>query len=160
MEHAWGWFALHSGQRMHLISLYFVVVALLMAGYGAALQVGSRPVGAGLCVAGLATSAAFWLIDIRTKTLIKAAEKPLAELQHRLGAASRVPALALVEAVEVAEPRWSSYSKVVATLISASVVLMVGGFIYSMIGVSKYYEKKAVLKDIYLSYFYGAKIGV
>ena len=32
--------------------------------------------------------------------------------------------------------------------------------IYSMIGVSKLYDKKAVLKDIYLSYFYGAKIGV
>jgi len=32
--------------------------------------------------------------------------------------------------------------------------------IYSMIGVSKYYNKKAVLKDIDLSYFYGAKIGV
>src|SRR5215472_8897982 len=32
--------------------------------------------------------------------------------------------------------------------------------IYSMIGISKYYDKKAVLKDIYLSYFYGAKIGV
>src|SRR5437870_12918566 len=32
--------------------------------------------------------------------------------------------------------------------------------IYSMIVVSKYYDKKAVLKDIYLSYFYGAKIGV
>ena len=32
--------------------------------------------------------------------------------------------------------------------------------IYSMIGVSRYYDKKAVLKDIYLSYFYGAKIGV
>ncbi|MDO8281004.1 MAG: energy-dependent translational throttle protein EttA [Thermodesulfovibrionia bacterium] len=32
--------------------------------------------------------------------------------------------------------------------------------IYSMIGVSKFHEKKAVLKDIYLSYFYGAKIGV
>lgn len=29
-----------------------------------------------------------------------------------------------------------------------------------MIGVSKYYNQKAVLKDIYLSYFYGAKIGV
>jgi ATP-binding cassette ChvD family protein len=29
-----------------------------------------------------------------------------------------------------------------------------------MVGVSKYYDKKAVLKDIYLSYFYGAKIGV
>jgi len=32
--------------------------------------------------------------------------------------------------------------------------------IYSMVGLSKYYDKKAVLKDIYLSYFYGAKIGV
>jgi len=32
--------------------------------------------------------------------------------------------------------------------------------IYSMVGVSKVYEKKPVLKDIYLSYFYGAKIGV
>ncbi|MFH1629419.1 MAG: energy-dependent translational throttle protein EttA [Pseudomonadota bacterium] len=32
--------------------------------------------------------------------------------------------------------------------------------IYSMIGVSKYHDKKAILKDISLSYFYGAKIGV
>src|SRR6266498_5907832 len=32
--------------------------------------------------------------------------------------------------------------------------------IYSMVGVSKFYAKKPVLKDIYLSYFYGAKIGV
>ncbi len=29
-----------------------------------------------------------------------------------------------------------------------------------MIGVNKFYDKKPVLKDIYLSYFYGAKIGV
>ena len=32
--------------------------------------------------------------------------------------------------------------------------------IYSMIKVSKYHDKKPVLKDISLSYFYGAKIGV
>jgi len=32
--------------------------------------------------------------------------------------------------------------------------------IYSMIKVSKYYDKKPVLKDISLSYFHGAKIGV
>jgi sulfate-transporting ATPase len=32
--------------------------------------------------------------------------------------------------------------------------------IYSMIRVGKYYDKKPVLKDISLSYFYGAKIGV
>ena len=29
-----------------------------------------------------------------------------------------------------------------------------------MIGVSKYYDKKPVIKNINLSYFYGAKIGV
>jgi energy-dependent translational throttle protein EttA len=32
--------------------------------------------------------------------------------------------------------------------------------IYSMTGVGKSFEKKIILKDIYLSYFYGAKIGV
>jgi len=32
--------------------------------------------------------------------------------------------------------------------------------IYSMIKVSRYYDNKPVLKDISLSYFYGAKIGV
>ncbi len=33
--------------------------------------------------------------------------------------------------------------------------------IYSMVGVGKVYPpNKQVLKDIYLSYFYGAKIGV
>ena len=30
--------------------------------------------------------------------------------------------------------------------------------IYSMLKVSKYYENKPILKDISLSYFYGAKI--
>src|SRR5438477_2343475 len=32
--------------------------------------------------------------------------------------------------------------------------------IYSMVGVSRFHAKKQFLKDIYLSYFYGAKIGV
>jgi sulfate-transporting ATPase len=32
--------------------------------------------------------------------------------------------------------------------------------IYSMVGVSKSYDQKTVIKDISLSYFYGAKIGV
>jgi sulfate-transporting ATPase len=36
----------------------------------------------------------------------------------------------------------------------------VNKIIYTMMGVSKHYDKKTVLKDISLSYFYGAKIGV
>jgi energy-dependent translational throttle protein EttA len=32
--------------------------------------------------------------------------------------------------------------------------------IYSMMGVGKYYQEKPIIKDISLSYFYGAKIGV
>ena len=32
--------------------------------------------------------------------------------------------------------------------------------IFSMVGVSKFYDKRPVLKNIYLSFFYGAKIGV
>src|SRR3989442_1081760 len=33
-------------------------------------------------------------------------------------------------------------------------------YIFTMEGVSKYYDKKQVLKDIWLSFFPGAKIGV
>jgi sulfate-transporting ATPase len=32
--------------------------------------------------------------------------------------------------------------------------------IYTMMRVSRHYDKKPVIKDISLSYFYGAKIGV
>ncbi|MFZ4984558.1 MAG: energy-dependent translational throttle protein EttA [Blastocatellia bacterium] len=32
--------------------------------------------------------------------------------------------------------------------------------IFSMVGVSKFYDKRAVLKEIYLGFYYGAKIGV
>jgi ATPase subunit of ABC transporter with duplicated ATPase domains len=32
--------------------------------------------------------------------------------------------------------------------------------IFSMVGVSKFHDKKPILKNIYLSFFYGAKIGV
>src|SRR3989475_4746409 len=32
--------------------------------------------------------------------------------------------------------------------------------IYSMVGVTKHYDRKPVLKEIYLSFYYGAKIGV
>lgn len=32
--------------------------------------------------------------------------------------------------------------------------------IYTMVGVSKFYDKKPIFKDMYLSYYYGAKIGV
>jgi energy-dependent translational throttle protein EttA len=55
--------------------------------------------------------------------------------------------------------------------LDAVYIMQIGGYkiimsvepnkvIYSMVGVSKYYDKKPILKDIYLSYFYGAKIGV
>ena len=32
--------------------------------------------------------------------------------------------------------------------------------IYSMVGVNKHYNNKPIIKDISLSYYYGAKIGV
>jgi len=44
--------------------------------------------------------------------------------------------------------------------ISASMSQEPNKVIYSMVRVSKYYDKKPVLKDISISFFYGAKIGV
>jgi ATP-binding cassette ChvD family protein len=52
------------------------------------------------------------------------------------------------------------YSKLTQQRISFKMASDPHKIIYSMIGVSKYYDKKPVIKDISLSFFYGAKIGV
>ena len=53
-----------------------------------------------------------------------------------------------------------SYSDKIRTGLQNSMGSEPHKIIYSMIGVSRFYDKKPVIKDISLSFFYGAKIGV
>jgi ATP-binding cassette ChvD family protein len=76
-------------------------------------------------------------------------------IQHSTFNISRLPYLTTGEAAGATPPLFFHYNpRPMATSAEPNKI------IYSMIGVSKFHGKKQVLKDIYLSYFYGAKIGV
>ena len=132
LEHSWNWFALHSGQRMQLLSYFFVALALVVAGYGSALQANAPAVAVGLCGAGLALSGGFFLVDLRTRALVKASEKPISTIQKRLSVLTSNDEINLVERVETPKPWFSSYSKVISALMLVTAVLMAAGIAYAL----------------------------
>lgn len=130
LDHAWGWFALHAGQRMQLVNYLLVAAALIVAGYSTALG-NDRPAAAGaIAAAGVAICAAFGALDRRTAALVKAAETPLLELQDRLAIRAGVPSLALVRSVERAASGMS-YTTVLRALTAALAVLAAAGAVYA-----------------------------
>lgn len=77
LDHSWQWFALHAGQRMQLLNYFLLSAGFITAGYGATLN-SSRPHVAGTVAAGgCILSLSFWRLDVRTRELIRVAEKPL-----------------------------------------------------------------------------------
>lgn len=69
-EVIWRWFALHSGQRMQLVSFWMASTALLTAALGTALQNHLTAIAAGLCALGTISSVTFALLDARTRQLV------------------------------------------------------------------------------------------
>lgn len=142
LEHAWNWFSLHSGQRMQLLSFFFVALGLVVAGYGTALQADLPVVAGGLSVAGMVLAAAFFMADLRTRELVKASEVPLSSIQKRLADISGISSVRLVDEVETPKVRRTSYGSIIGKLMVATAVLMVAGLVYAIyLGVQS--EEKA-----------------
>lgn len=132
LDHAWRWFALHSGQRMQLLGFYLVALSLVLAAYGTALQRGAGVLAAVLAAAGAVVSLAFALVDLRTRQLVKAAELPMARLEERLAERSGVAGIRLLETVERAT--WgASYRRVILRLMLSVGLLMAGGAVYALV---------------------------
>jgi hypothetical protein len=110
---------------MQGINFFIVGTALVVAGYGAAFQGGNFLVAAGMALLGGGVTLAFWMLDVRTRQLVKAAEVPLRVLQERLARDSGLASLELVEAVERPQQGASSYSGVLRVLYVAVAGLMV-----------------------------------
>ncbi|WP_141871514.1 RipA family octameric membrane protein [Microbacterium saperdae] len=91
MDHAWSWFALHADQRIRTMNMYFVLFALLTAGYGTFVGLKSYWIAAALAGVGAIASIAFLLLKERNRTLVKLAERPLRELQAMLADTCSIP---------------------------------------------------------------------
>jgi hypothetical protein len=85
-DYAWNWFQYHAGQRMNVFRFYFVVLAVLGAGYLKALD-SSTPIAA-LIFAGIsiALSFLFYRADVRSQDLIKISERYLKRSERDLSA--------------------------------------------------------------------------
>src|SRR5262245_50594187 len=115
LQHAWDWFALHAGQRMHTFNFFLVATAFLVAGYGEVLD--KRPhVAVVIALLGAWLSLWFNRLDQRTKQLIKAGEAALRVHQDRLADGGTNPALRILAVVEAKAPGASSYSVVIRVI--------------------------------------------
>lgn len=130
LDHAWQWFSLHASQRMQFVNYLLVSAAFTIAGYGTALRNESAVAAGAIAVAGIGLAVSFRVLDNRTKTLIKAAERPLATLQERLATRTGLDTLKLVDAVEFS-PRGTSYSDVILLLAGLFGVLGAAGAYYA-----------------------------
>src|SRR5574341_409125 len=98
------------------MSFFFVTVAFIMAGYGAALNA-KYPIVA-VVVAALGAVLCVWFnrLDIRTKELVRAGESALRASQRRLANLSSIPDMALLDLVETPKRSFSSYSFLLNTI--------------------------------------------
>lgn len=77
LEYAWNWFSYHAGQRQAVFRFFVILTGALLAGY-IGLRGDGDAVGAfllGLLI--LVVSVLFWRLDMRSKTLVKLAERSL-----------------------------------------------------------------------------------
>ncbi|MCR6493527.1 hypothetical protein [Cellulomonas sp. P24] len=127
LDHSWQWFALHAGQRMQLLNYFLLSAGFITAGYGATLN-SSRPQVAGaVATGGCILSVLFWRLDVRTRELIRVAEKPLEELEAKIGRASGIADLDMVALMKKPTHRASSYTSIIRALAGVAFMLFAFG---------------------------------
>ena len=112
LSHCWDWFHLHAGQRLQMFNFFSVTTAFLVAALVGAHGDQAHRLAAAVAVVGIGASAAFNLLERRTRSLVKAAEVALEDLERRLAAATGIESTRLVEAVERPAHRLTKYSTV------------------------------------------------
>lgn len=83
-ETAWKHFDLHAKQRIEVFKSYLTLSAVIFAGYGVAFQMKLYGVGIALALFSILIALLFWLLDQRTRDLIKLSEKYLKGEETRL----------------------------------------------------------------------------
>jgi hypothetical protein len=127
LDHAWGWFSLHAGQRMQLFNFFFAVTAVLATAYATAFGKADYGVAAVIGAGGVLLSVAFWRLDIRTAYLAHAGEDALRCAQEALAARAGITEVCLVDRVEQPHKRITSYSHVMRTVHALAALAFVAG---------------------------------
>jgi hypothetical protein len=120
-DHAWRWFALHSGQRMQLLNFYFVSLALLLAAYSTALQAKRDVVAGGVALGGVLIVLGCYRLDWRTRQLIVVSEAALNIFETRLASSVGIGEVKLIEAAGHNRARLGSYRTIIQLIMYSSI---------------------------------------
>lgn len=82
-EYGWNWFALHAGQRMTSFRFFFVVIAVVAAGYYQTMA-DSPHLAMAFSILGVILTFFFWRLDYRIRELIDIGERLLLTVEARL----------------------------------------------------------------------------
>ena len=132
-DYAWSWFELHAGQRMQLINYLLISLAFVTAGYGAAINAGVPAVASVVALFGMVLCIAFLLFDVRTRALVKVAEKPLREIESILRDRSRISTLNLVEVADRPTYGVISFASILRVVVGSAVVACLAGATYGFV---------------------------
>ena len=132
--YAWNWFALHSAQRMQLVNFWLVAVAFLGAAFVQARVSNLTTVAVGVCIAGVVSTVAFLLLDMRTRALVQVAENALKVMEDEMSPAGSYDEFRLVRHADMRRPnRLSSYYVVIRGLQISLAVLFFAAGLHSMV---------------------------
>jgi hypothetical protein len=129
-QYVWGWFALHSAQRMQLVNFWLLSTAFLVTAYVGAVSTKNFVVAIGVSLAGVATSIGFCQLDIRTRQLVRVAEMALARLDRQRGLAHELRLVA--RGHEIRHHWYESYRVVIRSLQLVIALLFACALIYSI----------------------------
>lgn len=130
LDHAWNWFALHAGQRMHTVNFFLIAAAFLANAYVLALRDKHYPVAAGVAALAVIIAMVFYRLETRVRELLKAGEAALRPSQTLLAQYAGNSSITILDRVEVPSAGIWAYSRVFRWLYGTTGIAFVLGFVY------------------------------
>jgi hypothetical protein len=132
LDYTWGWFALHSNQRMQLMNYLILSFAFATAAYATAAGWKQFWVAAGVALIGVLISVVFERLDVRTRQLVQVSEKTLIAIEHELAQRAHLSDLDFVDVVAT-RPRFTSYRSVLRVLTRVGAATFLAGLVFALI---------------------------
>lgn len=133
VDYAWGWFSMHSSQRMQLINFFIIALTLMMGAYATSVNAGAFGVSAAIALGGAVLAFVFRRLDVRTRELVKVSEPALEEIERRLAERAELSELNFVRIVERPKARWGTYRILLMVATWVAFILFSLGFGFAIV---------------------------
>lgn len=104
-DYSWNWLQYHANQRMTVFRFFFIIIAILAAGYLRAVEANSNGTALLLASISMMICYLFWRTDIRSWDLIKIAESSLKVTEKALAERQGTPSICLATIADLKDTK-------------------------------------------------------